>query len=297
MYILYIYIYAHTTYNSILVRTYYNYCVRPRPMKRFEPRTTSIRFPAHLYYSDGKIRFFRPVQIWFSDFKNCQTPYERTHVGVGWRRAGVGDDVTMLLKSLQCMVRQRISGAFPLAADGDGRKSAWSERDKAGNSVRRAAHSFQYRARNSCRPYTSRSVSLRAALKLCAHRTRHDNIIVGLVATASRAQTSGVARPRYLQTGNRRYRWVTRPANNVMFQCIVQPKNTWSRSSPELRELRVVYPGDTRHINNNCRITYRPSIIHIIVHPLNRCSYCNTFVGLPRVSEQSSREGWVEGRL
>ncbi|XP_050547172.1 SLIT-ROBO Rho GTPase-activating protein 1-like isoform X2 [Daktulosphaira vitifoliae] len=38
-----------------------------------------------------------------------------------------------------------------------------------------------------------------------------------------------------------------------MFQCIVQPRNTWSRSSPELRELRVVYPDIRLQLNEHLR--------------------------------------------
>ncbi|XP_050441195.1 SLIT-ROBO Rho GTPase-activating protein 1-like isoform X2 [Adelges cooleyi] len=38
-----------------------------------------------------------------------------------------------------------------------------------------------------------------------------------------------------------------------MFQCIVQPRNTWSRSSPELRELRIVYPDIRLQLNEHLR--------------------------------------------
>jgi len=38
--------------------------------------------------------------------------------------------------------------------------------------------------------------------------------------------------------------WWSRTVWRRMFQFIVQPRNTWNRSSPELRELRVAHPGD-----------------------------------------------------
>jgi len=215
-------------------------------------------------------------------------------VWVGGGGRGLAMTSRMLLKSFYSVYgvavrKRRISPA----ADGDGRKSAWSERDKAGNSVRRAAHSFQYRARNSCRPYTSRSVSLRSPSCSCCVRTSQSttqyNIVVLVVVCVAGSNVRCPAVPA-ADRKPRRYRWgATRLANNVMFQCIVQPKNTWSRSSPELRELRVVYPGDTLIVISIIWLSdCLPIDYNMIVYPVDRRYCCSrTSVGLPRVSGYS----------
>jgi len=75
------------------------------------------------------------------------------------------------------------------AANGDGRKSAWSKWDKAGNSVRRAAHSFQYLTRNSCRPYFSLRLS---ASSRCKHNNIYFHILLRSIWLRIRRRASAV---------------------------------------------------------------------------------------------------------
>lgn len=116
---------------------------------------------------------------------------------------------------------------------------------------RRRAHSFQFRVSqqlSAARRFSARSVPsprrpcyIRARLlrrsSPSEQRSRSLGFFSGLalIIACGRAQC-------LLAFTNRR-KWLSWRPIDDMFQCIVQPRNTWSRSSPELRELKVVYPG------------------------------------------------------
>lgn len=162
-------------------------------------------------YDVRKYILYLSVQIWFSNVKLTRL-CNRTG------GAGVSNDVILLLKS------SPVNGAFPL------RLTTTVGKAHDPNGIKRGTPSDGR--------HTASSIVLATVVDR-VFRTRFPSAVILL--------RRGVGSPAFIaEIVLKTYKWVLQRLGNNMFQCIVQPRNTWSRSSPELRELRVVYPGYCR---------------------------------------------------